>query len=132
MHRRDSPSAPAPPAARQPSLMLPVLLLACFVATAACLPHRVYRTPHAAQVSLAAEDIRNEKVKVLRSMQALSLDDTVLGQYRSKTANGKSLPGYLDDKTVPKVRGAVRRLRPGRGRAAGVGVVGNDDGDGPY
>eukprot|EP00879_Flechtneria_rotunda_P011986 GHRR01012519.1.p1 GENE.GHRR01012519.1~~GHRR01012519.1.p1 ORF type:complete len:565 (+),score=146.91 GHRR01012519.1:1727-3421(+) len=49
-------------------------------------------------VSLDAEDIRNEKVKVLRSMKMVTLDDVVTGQYR---ARGK-LPGYLDDETVPK------------------------------
>ncbi|EFJ45944.1 hypothetical protein VOLCADRAFT_82038 [Volvox carteri f. nagariensis] len=52
-------------------------------------------------VSLAAEDIRNEKVKVLRSMRPVQLDDTVLGQYRSRQHGGRTLPGYLDDKTVP-------------------------------
>jgi len=53
-------------------------------------------------VSLDAEDIRNEKVKVLRSMKMISMDDVVLGQYRGrKTANSK-LPGYLDDDTVPE------------------------------
>ena len=36
------------------------------------------------QVSLDAEDIRNEKVKVLRSMQPVQLDDVVLGQYKSR------------------------------------------------
>jgi len=55
-------------------------------------------------VSLDAEDIRNEKVKVLRSMKMISMDDVVLGQYRGrKTANSK-LPGYLDDDTVPEGR----------------------------
>ncbi|PNG99086.1 Glucose-6-phosphate 1-dehydrogenase 2, chloroplastic, partial [Tetrabaena socialis] len=53
-------------------------------------------------VSLEAEDIRNEKVKVLRSMRPVTIEDTVLGQYRSRVHGGKSLPGYLDDKTVPK------------------------------
>ncbi|KAG2452381.1 hypothetical protein HYH02_002627 [Chlamydomonas schloesseri] len=53
-------------------------------------------------VSLEAEDIRDAKVKVLRSMAPVRLDDTVLGQYRSRAvAGGKTLPGYLDDKTVP-------------------------------
>lgn len=52
------------------------------------------------QVSLDAEDIRNEKVKVLRSMKVVSPDDVVLGQYK---ARGKQ-PGYLDDPTVPKGR----------------------------
>ena len=49
-------------------------------------------------VSLAADDIRDEKVKVLRSLAAVRTDETVLGQY---TAAG-SQPGYLDDPTVPK------------------------------
>ena len=49
-------------------------------------------------VSLAADDIRDEKVKVLRSLAAVSAEETVLGQY---TAAG-SQAGYLDDPTVPK------------------------------
>ncbi|KAL6573237.1 Glucose-6-phosphate 1-dehydrogenase [Orobanche minor] len=53
-------------------------------------------------VSLDAEDIRNEKVKVLRSMRPLSVDDVVIGQYKSNTNGGVSYPGYTDDKTVPK------------------------------
>lgn len=53
-------------------------------------------------VSLDAEDIRNEKVKVLRSMKTVTLEDAVLGQYRSRVAKGGvTYPGYLDDKTVP-------------------------------
>ncbi|KAK2079129.1 Glucose-6-phosphate 1-dehydrogenase 1, chloroplastic [Prototheca wickerhamii] len=51
--------------------------------------------------SLGAEDIRDEKVKVLRSMQVVKLEDMVLGQYRGRTGKGQSLPGYLDDATVP-------------------------------
>ncbi|ERN06312.1 hypothetical protein AMTRI_Chr06g191630 [Amborella trichopoda] len=53
-------------------------------------------------VSLDAEDIRNEKVKVLRSMRHLQLEDVVIGQYKSHTKGGISYPSYLDDKTVPK------------------------------
>ncbi|XP_020099637.1 glucose-6-phosphate 1-dehydrogenase, chloroplastic-like isoform X2 [Ananas comosus] len=53
-------------------------------------------------VSLDAEDIRNEKVKVLRSMRALQLDDVVVGQYKGHTKGGKSYPAYIDDPTVPK------------------------------
>jgi glucose-6-phosphate 1-dehydrogenase len=47
--------------------------------------------------SLDAEDIRDEKVKVLKSMAVVGLEDVVLGQYRAR--GGK--PGYLDDATVP-------------------------------
>jgi len=49
-------------------------------------------------VSLDAEDIRNEKVKVLRSMKVVAPEDVVLGQYKARGKN----PGYLDDQTVPK------------------------------
>ncbi|GBE79461.1 Glucose-6-phosphate 1-dehydrogenase [Sparassis crispa] len=48
-------------------------------------------------VSFAAEDIRDEKVKVLRAIPPVERNDTLLGQYVA--ANGK--PGYLDDDTVP-------------------------------
>ncbi|KAL8136666.1 hypothetical protein V2J09_002667 [Rumex salicifolius] len=53
-------------------------------------------------VSLDAEDIRNEKVKVLRSMKPLLLEDVVVGQYKGQSRGSKSFPGYTDDPTVPK------------------------------
>ncbi|XP_010250646.1 PREDICTED: glucose-6-phosphate 1-dehydrogenase, chloroplastic [Nelumbo nucifera] len=53
-------------------------------------------------VSLDAEDIRNEKVKVLRSMRPLQLGDVVIGQYKSHTKGGITYPAYTDDQTVPK------------------------------
>lgn len=53
-------------------------------------------------VSLDAEDIRNEKVKVLRSMRPLQLDDVIIGQYKCHTKGDVTYPGYTDDKTVPK------------------------------
>ncbi len=56
------------------------------------------------QVSLEAEAIRNEKVKVLRSMKMVKLEDTVLGQYRGRKAHDRDYPGYLDDSTVPPNR----------------------------
>ncbi|CAK0786708.1 Glucose-6-phosphate 1-dehydrogenase, cytoplasmic isoform [Coccomyxa viridis] len=49
-------------------------------------------------VTLSADDIRDEKVRLLRALSPVALDDTVLGQY---TAAGDQ-PGYLDDETVPK------------------------------
>ncbi|PKA63801.1 Glucose-6-phosphate 1-dehydrogenase 2, chloroplastic [Apostasia shenzhenica] len=55
-----------------------------------------------APVSLDAEHIRNEKVKVLRSMKLLKLEDVVIGQYKRHTRGGMTYPGYTDDKTVPK------------------------------
>jgi glucose-6-phosphate 1-dehydrogenase len=69
-----------------------------------------------APVSLASDDIRDEKVKAVRSIRRINLDDCVLGQYVSntfptvifcntlvrygKSADGKQ-PAYLDDSTVP-------------------------------
>ncbi|KAJ4980393.1 hypothetical protein NE237_031230 [Protea cynaroides] len=52
-------------------------------------------------VSLHAEDIRNEKVKVLRSMRPLQIDDLIIGQYKGHLSGGKSYLGYTDDPTVP-------------------------------
>ncbi len=40
-------------------------------------------------VSLDAEDIRNEKVKVLRSMKEVAVEDVVMGQYRARCGGGK-------------------------------------------
>ncbi|RSH88803.1 Glucose-6-phosphate 1-dehydrogenase [Saitozyma podzolica] len=49
-------------------------------------------------VSFSAEDIRDEKVKVLRCIPPIDKKDVLLGQY---VATGDK-PGYLDDDTVPK------------------------------
>lgn len=42
-----------------------------------------------------------KQVKVLRSMRPISIDDVVIGQYKSHSRGGQSYPGYTDDKTVP-------------------------------
>ncbi|KAG9459878.1 hypothetical protein H6P81_004386 [Aristolochia fimbriata] len=47
-------------------------------------------------VSLSGEDIRNEKVKVLRSIRKLELDDIVLGQYKNSTTDNNV---YFDSLT---------------------------------
>ncbi|KAI3849447.1 hypothetical protein MKX03_030843 [Papaver bracteatum] len=52
-------------------------------------------------VSLEAEDTRNEKVKVLRSMRTLTLDDVTIGQYKGHKKGDRSYPAYTDDPTVP-------------------------------
>ena len=49
-------------------------------------------------VSSSAEDIRNEKVKVLWSIPPVAREDTLLSQY--VVANGKL--GYLGDDTIPR------------------------------
>jgi len=51
-------------------------------------------------VSLQAEEVRNEKVKLLKAIPPIELKDVVLGQYEADP-KGKE-PGYLEDKTVPK------------------------------
>lgn len=44
------------------------------------------------------EDIRDEKLKLLRCLRAVKADDVVIGQYLA----GEDEPGYLDDPTVPE------------------------------
>ncbi len=50
-----------------------------------------------------AEDIRNEKVKVLRSISEIRPEDIVLGQYTGNPdgSTQDERLGYLDDPTVP-------------------------------
>jgi glucose-6-phosphate 1-dehydrogenase len=53
--------------------------------------------------SVHPDDIRDEKVKVLKCIQPLTLDDVVLGQYvGDEEGTGEAKLGYLDDPTVPK------------------------------
>ena len=44
-------------------------------------------------VSMDAEDIRNEKVKLLRSIRPIAIDDVVIGQYKGREVNGAWLRG---------------------------------------
>jgi len=55
--------------------------------------------------STAADDIRDEKVKVMKCIEALTLDDVVLGQYVANPIEGDedSKMGYKDDEGVPNV-----------------------------
>ncbi|XP_027206244.2 glucose-6-phosphate 1-dehydrogenase-like [Dermatophagoides pteronyssinus] len=53
-------------------------------------------------VSTNPEDIRDEKVKVLRAMRTLTVDDIVLGQYiGNPKLDGEGRLSYRDDPTVP-------------------------------
>ncbi|QDH71923.1 glucose-6-phosphate dehydrogenase [Lysobacter alkalisoli] len=51
--------------------------------------------------SLAADSIRDEKLKVLRSLRPIDNGNaaqlTVRGQYRAGAVGGKAVPGYLDE-----------------------------------
>ena len=51
-------------------------------------------------LSFSAEDIRDEKVRVLRSMNPIDPRDVIIGQYTASSDGSK--PGYLDDDSVPK------------------------------
>jgi glucose-6-phosphate 1-dehydrogenase len=46
------------------------------------------------------DDIRDEKVKVLRSAQPIGPRDVVRGQYQSGTVDGATVPGYRDEPGV--------------------------------
>ncbi|CAG0880999.1 unnamed protein product [Cyprideis torosa] len=53
--------------------------------------------------STHADDIRDEKVKVLKTVAPLQMEDVVLGQYvGDPEGSGDAKLGYLEDKTVPK------------------------------
>ena len=52
-----------------------------------------------APVSLASEDIRDEKVKVLKAISPLTLDNLIVAQFEA-SEDGKN-PGYFADPTVP-------------------------------
>ena len=56
-------------------------------------------------VALAGDAVRDEKVKVLRSLCRIEADDvaaqTSRAQYTSGDLNGKSVPGYLEEEEVP-------------------------------
>jgi len=47
-----------------------------------------------------ADAIRYEKIKVLRSLRPLDLNDAVFGQYTEGEINGEKVPGYLDEHGV--------------------------------
>ena len=47
--------------------------------------------------SFDATAVRDEKVKVLRSLRLVGPDETVTGQYRAGAIDGKAVPGYDDE-----------------------------------
>ncbi len=48
-------------------------------------------------ISLDAERIRDEKVKLLRCVKPIALSDLTVGQYVANQSVGMSDAGYLDD-----------------------------------
>ncbi|MDT0575402.1 glucose-6-phosphate dehydrogenase [Croceicoccus sp. F390] len=51
--------------------------------------------------SFDATAVRDEKVKVLRSLRRVAADETVAGQYRAGAIGGSAVPGYLDELGKP-------------------------------
>lgn len=51
-------------------------------------------------VSFSAEDIRDEKVRVLRGIDSIEPKNVIIGQY-GKSLDG-SKPAYKEDETVPQ------------------------------
>ncbi len=54
-----------------------------------------------APVSMEADAIRGEKVKVLQAIDPPASDELVRGQYAQGTMDGETVPGYLDADGVP-------------------------------
>jgi glucose-6-phosphate 1-dehydrogenase len=56
-------------------------------------------------VDFTADEVRNEKVKVLHSIECPSADDipniAVRAQYTAGTSGGEQVPGYLEEEGVP-------------------------------
>lgn len=48
-------------------------------------------------VSYEATAVRDEKVKVLRSLRPIAPDDTVIGQYGAGAISGQAVPGYAEE-----------------------------------
>ncbi len=57
-------------------------------------------------VSLDPDAVRDEKLKVLRSLRPMSVADvardTVRGQYAAGASNGEAAPGYLQEENIPE------------------------------
>mmetsp|Transcript_20290 Transcript_20290/g.44307 ORF Transcript_20290/g.44307 Transcript_20290/m.44307 type:complete len:604 (-) Transcript_20290:1435-3246(-) len=74
-------------------------------------------------VSMHPDDVRDEKVKLLRSVREVDPADCVIGQYVA----GNGYPGYLDDPTVPRgskqATYAAVRLHIHNERWAGVPIM---------
>ena len=51
--------------------------------------------------SFQADDIRQEKAKLLRSVVPIKFDDVVLGQYGPGEVSGEGVPGYLEEWGIP-------------------------------
>ena len=51
--------------------------------------------------SFKPQPVRDEKVRLLRAMSPLTLDNLVVGQYTGATRGGQVIPGYTEEPGVP-------------------------------
>ena len=51
--------------------------------------------------SFKPQPVRDEKVRLLRAIPPLTLDDLVVGQYTGTTRDGRRIPGYVEEPGVP-------------------------------
>jgi glucose-6-phosphate 1-dehydrogenase len=77
-------------------------------------------------VSFTADDVRDEKVKVLQAIKSPDPDRTVRARYTAGMAEGKEVVGYLDEEGVPSDSQtetyAALRLEVDNWRWAGVPI----------
>lgn len=52
-------------------------------------------------ITLDAHNVRDEKVKILRCVPPLTLNDVVVGQYAAGNYQGHRHPGYLEEPDIP-------------------------------
>jgi len=52
-------------------------------------------------VHFTADEVRDEKVKVLQAVPTPGFDDSVRGQYSGGVSGGEEVPGYLEEPDVP-------------------------------
>jgi glucose-6-phosphate 1-dehydrogenase len=52
-------------------------------------------------VTFSADDVRDEKVKVLHAIKPVEPDHAVRAQYTAGMAEGKEVPGYVEEEGVP-------------------------------
>jgi glucose-6-phosphate 1-dehydrogenase len=53
-------------------------------------------------ISFTADDVRDEKVKVLHAIKPVDVEHTVRARYTAGMAEGKEVPGYLQEEGVPE------------------------------
>jgi glucose-6-phosphate 1-dehydrogenase len=77
-------------------------------------------------VTFSADDVRDEKVKVLHAIKPVEPGHDVRAQYTAGMAEGKDVPGYLDEEGVPRDSHtetyAALRLEVDNWRWAGVPI----------